>query len=106
MSLRILPEVLEDIEQGAEWYDHCGGKTLGDRFLASFYSYLPEILRDAPIHRPVYRQFRRILIKPFPYAVYFRIHEEWVVVVLVWHTARNPMDLKERLDERIPDEGA
>ena len=106
MNLRILPEVLEDIEQGVEWYDHCGGKTLGDRFLASFYSYLPEILRDAPIHRPVYRQFRRILIKPFPYAVYFRIHEGWVVVVLVWHTARNPMDLKERLEERIPDEGA
>lgn len=53
-KLRILPEVSEDTAQAAEWYDHCGGKDLGDRFLNVFYSYLPEILRDADIHKPVY----------------------------------------------------
>ncbi|TDU81649.1 hypothetical protein EI77_00959 [Prosthecobacter fusiformis] len=99
-KLRILPEVTEDTAEAAEWYDRCGGKALGDRFLDVFYSYLPKILLDADIHRPVYRQFKRILIKPFPYAVYFRIHQEWVVVTLVWHTARNPEKLKELLDGR------
>ncbi|MCW0219266.1 MAG: type II toxin-antitoxin system RelE/ParE family toxin [Prosthecobacter sp.] len=100
-QLRILDEAFEDTAAAAEWYDHCGGKELGDRFLRVFYSYLPEILKDAEIHRPVYRQFRRILIKPFPYAVYFRIQQDWVIVTLVWHTARNPVVLKELLEGRI-----
>jgi hypothetical protein len=65
-KLRVLPEVEEDTAEAAEWHDRCGGKALGDRFIEVVYNYLPEILLHADIQRPVYRQFRRILIKPFP----------------------------------------
>ncbi|HEY1082345.1 MAG TPA: type II toxin-antitoxin system RelE/ParE family toxin [Prosthecobacter sp.] len=99
-DLRILPEVLEDLAEAARWYERCGGRELGDRFVRAFEDSLPGILADADIHRPVYQEFKRILLKPFPYAVYFRRYQRGVVVTLVWHTARNPVKLKSRLEGR------
>jgi|GEM_PF-519721 len=98
-TLRILPEVWEDANEGAEWYDRRGGKELGDKLLVAFRAQLPEIQKYAGTHRLVYKQFSRVFAKPFPYAIYFRIHADWVVVTLLWHTARNPEDLKSSLDE-------
>ena len=52
----------------------------------------------------IYKQFSRVFAKPFPYAIYFRIKDDWVVVTLLWHTAKNPEDLKIALNERDPDD--
>jgi len=98
--LRVLPEVWDDLDEAVSWYDEQGGKVLGDRFAAAFDAQLEPIAEMAVTHRRVYKQFSRVFAKPFPYAIYFRIHEDWVVVTLLWHTARNPEDLKSSLDER------
>lgn len=101
-QLRILPEVWEDVAEAAEWYDSKGGKELGDRFIEAFRAQFPEILQEARDHRLVYGEFSRVFAKPFPYAIYFRTHGDWMVISLLWHTARNPDDLKATLDERSP----
>ena len=101
-QLRILPEAWEDADEAAAWYDKKGGRELGDRFLAAFRAQLPEIVRFARTHRKVYKEFSRVFAKPFPYAIYFRIHQDWGVVTLLWHTARNPGDLRTTLSERDP----
>jgi plasmid stabilization system protein ParE len=99
-QLRILPEAWEDADEAATWYDKKGGRELGDRFLAAFRAQLPEIVRFAGTYPKVYKEFSRVFAKPFPYAIYFRIHQDWVVVALLWHTARNPEDLRTTLTER------
>jgi hypothetical protein len=99
-ELRLLPPVLEDTAQAARWYDEAGYVGLGERFLAVFYSALPQIQREGEICRPVYQDFRRVLLNPFPYAVYYRCHGDWVVVSLVIHAARNPRLLRKLLRER------
>lgn len=99
-QLRILPEVWDDASEAAAWYDKQGGNELGDRFLAAFRGQLADVVQLAGTHRLVYKQFSRVFAKPFPYAIYFRIHQDWVVVTLLWHTARTPAKLKSVLDER------
>lgn len=99
-QLRILPEAWEDADEAAMWYDRKGGRELGDRFLAAFRAQLPEIFRFAGTHPKVYKEYSRVFAKPFPYVIYFRIHQDWVVVALLWHTARNPEDLRTTLTER------
>lgn len=99
-ALRLLPAVLEDTARAARWYDEEGYAGLGERFLAVFYAVLPKIQQQGEIHRAVYGDFRRILLNPFPYAVYYRYHGDWVVVSLVIHAARNPRLLQELLRER------
>jgi plasmid stabilization system protein ParE len=101
-ELRLLPAVLEDTAQAARWYDEAGYAGLGERFLAVFYSTLAQIQQQGEICRPVYEDFRRILLNPFPYAVYYRYHGNRVVVSLVIHAARDPRLLRKLLRQRRP----
>ncbi len=73
-QIRILPEVWDDADKAAAWHDRKSGKESGNRFLAAFRAQLPEILQHAGTHRLVNKQFSRVFAKPFPYAIYFRIH--------------------------------
>lgn len=101
-EIRILPEVWDDAHEAASWYDKQGGKELGDRFLASPQTQFREMVQHAGTHRLIYKAFSHVFAKPFPYAIYFRIHQDWEVGTLMWHTARNPGGLKAALDERSP----
>ncbi|OYW76612.1 MAG: hypothetical protein B7Z37_08005 [Verrucomicrobia bacterium 12-59-8] len=102
-QIRILPEVWDDIDDAATWHARVGGRDLSRRFVAAFRAQLPEIARFAGTHRQIYKQFSRVFAKPFPYAIYFRIQDDWVVVTLLWHTAKNPEDLRTTLSERDPE---
>jgi hypothetical protein len=54
-GLILLPDVFDEVAAAAQWYDEEGGQGLGDRFVACFYAYLPQIERQSEIHRKVYR---------------------------------------------------
>ncbi len=99
-EIRLLPAILEDVRQVAQWYDQEGSTELADRFLSVFYSYLPRIGGYSEAYPVVYREFRRVLLKPFPYSLYYRNRESWAVVSLVIHAARNPRLWKKVLRER------
>lgn len=99
-ELLLLPEVFDDTAEAARWYDDEGYEGLGDRFLTVFYSYLQHVQEWGESHRTVYNDFRRILLYPFPYALYYRYHDNWVVISLVIHTARSPRLLRRLLNER------
>jgi len=98
--VRILPDVLGDIADAPAWYDEEGYVGLGDRFIQTFEAYLPHIEESGAIHRTVYRDFRKILIKPFPYTVFYRLHSGDWIVALVIHAARNPRRARALLRQR------
>jgi hypothetical protein len=98
--LRLLPEVLHDTANAADWYDEEGHAGLGNRFLAIFDAALPLIQDHGEVYRPVYQDFRRMLLPPFPYAVYYRYFEDWVVISLVIHAARSPRLVRKLLRRR------
>ena len=99
-DLRILPAVLQDVAEAAAWYDEDGYPGLGDRFIATFYSYLPEIQENGGIHRRVYLEFHKVIIRPFPYSVFYRLHNDVWIVTLVTHAARRPSRARRILRER------
>ena len=59
-GFRILPEVAEDIAEAANWYDEKGYPGLGERFIDTFFSYIPHIVESGKIHRLVYSDFRKV----------------------------------------------
>lgn len=101
-DFRILAEVAGDISEAAGCYDREGYEGLGDRFTATFYAYVDYLRQNGEIYRHVYSEYRRFLLRPFSYALYFRYHEEILVVVLVAHTARDPRRVRRVLRERGP----
>ena len=101
-DFRILAEVAGDISEATGWYDREGYEGLGDRFTATFYAYVEHLRQNGEIYRRVYSEYRRLLLRPFSYTLYFRYHEEILVVVLVAHAARDPRRVRRMLRERRP----
>ncbi len=97
--LAFRPEVEEDAIAGYIWYEE-KAKGLGEEFLRLFYAKAREIPRNPLLFRNVYNDFRRQLLKRFPYAIYFRIEDEKIVVFGLFHCARDPRFIEDSLADR------
>jgi hypothetical protein len=95
-SLSFLPEVEDDAIAGFMWYEQ-KSKGLGEDFLRIFYACASEVQHNPLLYRKVYKDFRRRLLKRFPYAIYFRIVRKNIVVYGLFHCARSPKILKKAL---------
>jgi plasmid stabilization system protein ParE len=63
---------------------------LGHEFLAAAQTLIDAVAQH-PLGYPVVRRnTRRALLRRFPYAIYFRIYDEVIVVVACMHGRRNP----------------
>ena len=98
-SLRFLPDVEEDAIGGYAWY---GAKSpgLGEEFLRVFYACASEINRNPLLSPKIYGEFRRRLLRRFPYAIYFMTKEDQVVVIGLFHCARDPRTIRKQLKNR------
>jgi len=76
-SLSFRPEVEDDVISGYVWYEK-KATGLGEEFLRVFYACASEIPRNPLLYRKVHKDFRRCLLKRFPYAIYFRIYGQLV----------------------------
>jgi hypothetical protein len=97
--LSFLPEVEQDVLSSYAWYEE---KTtgLGEEFLRLFYAQAREIPRNPFLHSTVFQDFRRRLLRRFPYAIYFRIEGETVVIYGLFHCARDPHIIKKSIKGR------
>ncbi len=100
INVRILAEVSVEVAEAANWYDQEGYAGLGDRFEGTFFAYVVHLLENGQIYRTVYSDFRRVFLRPFPYALYYRYHGELLVVTLVIHAARDPERVRRLLRAR------
>jgi len=86
-----------DVADAAAWYDEQKYPGLGNRFLEAFYASLAHIQQDGEIYKPAYLDFRKVLIRPFPYQTYYRLHSDIWIVTLVIHAARKPAKIQSLL---------
>lgn len=91
------PIVDSDLEAAFEWYE---GEEPG-----LGYEFLDEVrdtyyrIQDGPLKYELLRSgIRRALTRRFPYAVYFSIEGEVIVVLAVLHAARAPAAWQNRID--------
>jgi len=98
-TLRFLPDVEEESIGGYAWYED-KSLGLGEEFLRVFYACASEIPRNPLLYPKVYSEFRRRLLRRFPYAIYFTIKEDRVVVIGLFHCARDPRTVRRKLKDR------
>ena len=85
----VRPLAESDIAQAATWYEN-QHRDLGLRFLDAT-DQLFDRLRISPLQFPlVSTDVRRALLHTFPYAVYFRVTNDAVIVLAVLHLRRRP----------------
>lgn len=91
MRLRVAPEAEQELAEAAEWYE-ARRPGLGIEFVAIMDRELEEIVA-APLAHALWRSdrvYRRRVVKPFPYVIFFRAAQDEVVVVAFAHARRRP----------------
>jgi plasmid stabilization system protein ParE len=82
--LFLRPEAERDLASARDWYDQQRGG-LGDEFLDAIALTLRELEQDPELHRLYYRNFRRALLRRFPYKIFYQVLGERVVIFRVLH---------------------
>ena len=91
----IRPEAEADLVHARNWYERQRAG-LGAAFLLCVEEVLERIDRTPEIYTAVYQNVRRAFTRRFPYAVYYRIEVNEVVVLGIFHTHRDPREWQAR----------
>jgi hypothetical protein len=95
-TVTLLPEAVTDVANGYRWHED-QEPGLGEEFLRCV-ERAYALIAAHPLHYPVrFDSFRRILVRRFPYAIYFDYNEQTVFVHYVFHCAQAPEKLVRRL---------
>jgi plasmid stabilization system protein ParE len=95
-DLVIAPEAEQDIAEAYSWYE-MQRVGLGEEFLSSVDACVEAIRRMPGLHEVVHEQYRRALVRRFPYAVFYEHENDVVTVYCVFHTSRDPAKWRKRL---------
>jgi hypothetical protein len=98
--IRIAEEALDDLDEGF-WFYEIQEAGLGDYFASCLSGDITGLRISAGIYRPLYRDYRRLLSRVFPYAIYYTYSENTAVIWAVVDCRRNPDWIREHL-ERLP----
>lgn len=88
MKIEILDSAEEDLIGGFKFYEN-HSRGLGDYFLDSIFSDIESLRAYAGIHA-LHFGYHRLLSKRFPFAIYYRLHNEIIQVYAVLDCRRSP----------------
>lgn len=74
---------------GRLWYD-AQRPGLGDEFIACVEAAMARAARDPEAHERVHADVRRVLVRRFPFGVFYQVEDELLVVLAIAHVRRNP----------------
>jgi len=94
--LIIRPEAETELAEAFDWYER-RVPGLGVDFLTAVDMVVDSIL-SSPLHHPVvYKSVRRALMRRFPYQILFLVEADVIIVIAVFHGARDPKRWQDRL---------
>lgn len=85
----VRPKAEEDVYLAAQWYEE-QRSGLGSLFAQAITSLIDRIA-DNPAAFPIIRNgMKRAVVRQFPFAIYFRLDGDQVVIIAVLHVRRHP----------------
>ncbi len=98
MAVRLVlsPETELDIREAYDWYEN-RRFGLGEEFLSCVDACLQRICRMPELQAKVHQDYRRVLLRRFPYAVFYEYADDVVTVYSVFHTSWDPDKWRKRL---------
>ena len=89
MPVVVRPAAAADVDDAYLWYEN-QRRGLGEEFLTAVDSAKARIAAAPAQFAIIHRDTRRVLLQRFPYALYYRIHGDVVLVVACMHGRRDP----------------
>ena len=93
--LIVNPEAEADLGQAKAWYD--GQRPgLGDELLECVEEVFDRLRRTPETFGKVFQDLRLVRVRRFPYLVVYRIDDDQITVVAVYHSRRHPRGWQSR----------
>ena len=91
-SLVLRSGAKQDIKDGIDWYRSQAGAELGQRFLLAVAAAIGQIEKrpDAWSRWQRDARYQRVLVKRFPFVVFYKLTPKQIRIVAVAHTKRAP----------------
>jgi len=96
MRIQILEQAERDLIEGFQFYED-QGVGLGSYFPTNLYADIESLKIYAGIHNKPYKQYYRLLARRFPFAVFYKIAENMVLIHAVLDCRRSPAWVRKRL---------
>ena len=95
-ELVFTPEAGTDFRTAFRWYEQRRAG-VGLQFETAF-DYALDRVRATPLaSKSVTERFRCVVLRRFPYSIFFTFDDKRVTIVAVWHTRQDPDKLLQRL---------
>jgi len=94
-TLIVTPEAEADLAEAYAWYQ-ARRDGWGDRLILAVEATMNQIRRVPSGGRELQSGVRQLVTRQFPYAVIYRVDEDRISVLAVYHTSRNPQGWQDR----------
>ena len=96
-QILVRPEAEAEVQQGFDWYEE-QSEGLGLEFLRAIEACLSGVMRN-PFGYTVVKvpNVRRAVVRRFPYALFYLVDDEAIVVIAVFNVKRRPIDWLRRV---------
>ncbi len=94
-NLIIVPEAHLDVDEAYGWYEE-RRFGLGEEFLCCVDSCVQTICKTPNLYPIIHEQYRRALVRRFPYSVFYEYTVSCVTVYSIFHTSQEPMKWQSR----------
>jgi len=89
LPLIITPEAETDLADAKAWYEN-RREGLGEEFILCVEEAFDRIRRIPEGASEVVPGIRRVVVRRFPYGVFYRIDADQIAVIAVYHSRRDP----------------
>lgn len=96
MKIKTLNSAIRDLIEGY-WFYEKQAKGIGAYFLDTLFSDIDSLKIYAGIHSIHFEKYHRLLSKRFPFAIYYRIKDDTVLVYAVLDCRRDPAWIRKKL---------
>ena len=98
MKIYILDQAEDDLVDGYNFYEN-QEQGVGAYFLDSLYSDIESLILYAGIHRLRHKDYRRMLSKRFPFAIYYTVSGDAIKIHAVIDCRKDPAWIRDRLNK-------
>lgn len=93
--IELHPAAEVEIWEAVDWYD--GQRDGLGKVFARALEQIVAAIAERPLSFPLeYRQKRKAVVQRFPYVLFFEIHSDYILILSVFHSKRNPSEWQER----------
>jgi plasmid stabilization system protein ParE len=96
---RLRPELLNDLAEAFAWYEE-RAQGIGQALVRAFFAAVALATRQPMLYRNVHGEFRRVLLRRYPYWLYYTVEGDDVVFFLLYPARRDPARIEGILSRR------